>query len=145
MIPQQRPEGLQLPGGMDMVARMMVGHEIAERAERMRAGIAKAYGIKAETLQTAVAQVGRRLPKAVRLQAQEVLNAEQVGGHPKLVQRVNFADLAAAEAKVERHLRTIDRSAQRRGAALNWVAQAGYYVFVVFGGVLVWAVISDKL
>ena len=128
-----------------MVPAMMVGHEIAERAERTRAGIAKAYGVKADTLQTALKQAGKQLPNRVRMQAQTVLDAQLFGGNPKLLRRVDLAGLAAAEADVQRHLKTIDRSAARRGATLNWVAQAGFYVFLVFGSVLLWIAMTGRL
>ena len=124
---------------------MIGGDEISALSTRLRDGIANAYGFKAASLKEAARRAGRRLPQDVQRQVARVVEAEQLGGHPKLLRLIDGAELAHAEKFVERHLTSVDRGAMRRTAAMNWLAQVSMYVFVVFGGVLLWAILTGRV
>lgn len=124
---------------------MMDGDDIAAIADRVRIGFRNAYGIKASRLDDAVKKAGRRLPHEVQRHAGILVHAEQMNGHPKLLRQLDPKRLLRAEKVVERHLTSIDRGAMRRTAAMNWLAQVSMYLFIVFGGLLTWAILTGRI
>jgi hypothetical protein len=117
---------------------MITGENINERTTRMRAGLSKAYGIKASDLAGMVDKAGRRLPGHVQRKLEPLLEAEAMGGHPRLLQRVDARKLNQAERALIRHLATVDRSAARRAAVSDWATRLGLSLLVVFIGVGLW-------
>jgi len=124
---------------------MSVGHEISDRRDRLLAGIETAYGIKADTLEAALKRIKGRLPRKLAGQVDQIVAAEKFGGNPKLLRRMDNGTLLNAANAFEAHLSSIDRAALRQKAMLNWAAQAGFYVLLVFGAVFVWAVTTGRL
>ena len=88
------------------------------RSERIKKGINKAFGCKAETLEKALRTVGRRLPKRVRKKVSLVTTAESMGGHPKLIQRIDGVALAVAEKEKTSRRET---STLRHKKIGNWI------------------------
>ena len=119
--------------------------DIAERTGRMGNAIGKAYGFKARDLNTALRRAGRRLPNSVRLQLSPVQQAEAFGGNPKLLRRVDLAVIDTAETALNRHLKTVDRSAARRNSFVRWVASIVFYVLIVFGTLGLWLALTGRL
>jgi hypothetical protein len=123
---------------------MISNEDINDRAERMRDGLVKAYGVKANDLSAALDRTARHLPKRARAAVMDVLEARGIG-HPKLLRRLDPARLSAAERTLEAHLKTVDRSAMRRGAILDWAAEVAFYIFVVGSGFVIWLYAAGHL
>ena len=119
--------------------------DISERSGRMGDAIGKAYGFKARNLNTALQRAGRRLPNSVRSHLSPVLQAEAFGGNPKLLRRVDLAVIDTAETALNRHLKTVDRSAVRRNSFVRWVASIVFYVLIVFGTLGLWLALTGRL
>lgn len=119
--------------------------DIAERAGRMTAGLAKAYGIRSETLEAAVEKAGRRLPPRVRQRLGPLMSAERMGGNPRLLRTVDVRQLRAGEKALIKHLKTVDRAAARRAAVTDWALRMGVSIFFVLGAVFLWLIIAGHI
>ena len=58
--------------------------DINAKAEAVRAKIEERLRVKARDLPRAMAKAGRRLPRKLQAQAQVIVDAQSLGGHPKL-------------------------------------------------------------
>lgn len=119
--------------------------DITERASRMKAGLAKAYGIRSDSLGAAVEKAGRRLPARVRQRLEPLLSAEAMGGNPRLLRTVDARRLRAGEKALIKHLKTVDRSAARRAAVTDWALRMGVSIFFVLGGVFLWLILAGHI
>ncbi|WP_028958523.1 hypothetical protein [Sulfitobacter sp. 20_GPM-1509m] len=115
------------------------------RTERLRDALDKALGVKGRTLAAALRKAGRRLPKQVRKQADVVLRAQAIDGHPKLRRTIDMAAVARAETDILAHLKTIDRADLRRGRLLGLAGVIVFNLIVVVALFVVWLVWSGHL
>ncbi|MCF6232074.1 MAG: hypothetical protein L3J36_03065 [Rhodobacteraceae bacterium] len=104
-------------------------------------GLRAKLGVRARTLEAALAKARYRLPRRVHAQAMTLVAAGSMAQHPRLRQMLDMDALAAAAAVVNAHLETIDPSDRRKGF---WLGALGGLVFnlilmaVALGGFLVW-------
>mmetsp|Transcript_27070 Transcript_27070/g.49274 ORF Transcript_27070/g.49274 Transcript_27070/m.49274 type:complete len:125 (+) Transcript_27070:13-387(+) len=124
---------------------METQQNINDRAHRIMRGLDAAFGVKADTLAKALRKTGRRLPKRLRAEAALIVDAQALGGHPRLLRQLDGTVLDAAEAKVTAHLKTIDRADQRKGRMLSIAGVIAFNILVVAAGFVVWMVWADKL
>lgn len=111
---------------------------IEQRSERVKSALDGAFGVRAKTLDRALRKTGRRMPKRLHAQARLIVEAQGLGGNPKLMRRVDGAALARAEEAVVGWLDTVDRADRRRGFWI-WVgAMIGFNLIVVVAGVVTW-------
>ncbi|MBM1814081.1 hypothetical protein [Pseudosulfitobacter pseudonitzschiae] len=115
------------------------------RTERLRDALDKALGVKGRTFSAALRKAGRRLPKHVRKQADVVVRAQAVDGHPKLRRTIDMAAVARAETDILAHLKTIDRADLRRGRLLGLAGVIVFNLIVVAALFVVWLVWSGHL
>lgn len=115
------------------------------RTERLRDALDTALGVRARTFAAAVRKAGRRLPKQVRKQADVVVRAQAIDGHPKLRRTIDMAAVARAETDVLAHLKTIDRADVRRGKLLGVAGVIVFNLIVVVALFVVWLVWSGHL
>ncbi len=119
--------------------------DIDARAERLRAALETALGVKARSYGAALRKAGRRLPKPVRRQADVVARAHAIDGHPKLRRTIDMDAVARAEADLLAHLKTIDRADQRRGRLLGLAGVIVFNLLVVAALFVSWLVWSGYL
>lgn len=112
--------------------------DIDNKASELMALMHKHMGIKARNLEHAVARAGRRLPRPIRQQADEILDAQQKMQHPKLRQRVDLGRLDIAYREVGKHLRSIDRADLRRGRMLSVLGGIAFNLILVAVGFVLW-------
>lgn len=111
---------------------------INARAKRVQSALDGAFGVRAKTLQRALRKTGRRLPRRLRKDARQLVDAQAFGGHPKLMRQIDSKALAAAEDRLILWLDTVDRADARRGYWI-WVgAMIGFNLLVVTAAVVIW-------
>lgn len=118
---------------------------INARAERIERGLNEAFGVKAKTLDKALRKTGRRLPKRLRTEAGLIVEAQRLGGHPKLMRQVDGASLDAAETKLTAYLKGIDRADARKGRLLSIAGIIAFNLLLVAGCYIAWMVWADKI
>lgn len=118
---------------------------IDARAERVEQGLNKAFGVKAKSLDKALRKTGRRLPKRLRNEAGLIVAAQDLGGHPKLIKRVDGVALDVAEAKLSAYLKSIDRAEARKTRLLSIAAAIAFNILLVIGAFVVWMVWTGKI
>ena len=74
-----------------------------------------------------------------------MLEAQRMGGNPKLLRRLDVTALDRAELTLTAHLSTIDRKAERRAALLDWGALVAFYILAVFGAMIAWLVLAGHV
>ncbi|WP_420012920.1 hypothetical protein [Tateyamaria sp.] len=124
---------------------METQQSIDARATRILRGLETAFGVRATTLAKALRKTGRRLPKRLQNEAERIVKAQGLGGHPKLMQQVDGAALDTAEAKVVAHLKTIDRADQRKGRMMAVAGAIVFNLLLVGAGFVAWMVWADIL
>ncbi len=118
---------------------------INARAERVERGLNDAFGVKAKSLDKALRKTGRRLPKRLRDEAGLIVEAQGMGGNPKLMKRVDGVALDVAEAKLSAYLKSIDRAEARKTRLLSIAAAIAFNILLVVAAFIVWMVWTGKL
>lgn len=115
----------------------MSGDVLQNYTEEVRALLTERMRIKGRSLSHQVGQLGRRVPKAVRRDAEYLAKAETLMQHPKLSLMVNDAQVARAGRNVVDHLQTIDPREIAKDKLLRGLAKVAGFVIILFVG-LVW-------
>ncbi|MEZ5714113.1 MAG: hypothetical protein R3D85_02395 [Paracoccaceae bacterium] len=79
-------------------------------------------GLRRGSLSARARKAGRRLPRAVRRDAELIGQAGLLAAHPKLRKRVDAPAVAAAHRRVAEHLDGIDRGERRMNLLLGLLA-----------------------
>lgn len=117
----------------------MVGFtDLDARLEQLLGLFETHLGVKAATLDKAVARAGRRLPKQLRRKAEVLIAAEANAGNPILMRQVNQAALETAYQDLQRHLQANDLKEQRRTRQLNMLAGIAFNLLLVLVAFLAW-------
>lgn len=89
------------------------------------------FGFRAKTLSRAMKKIGRRVPARLHRQAEVLVEAQRLGGHPKLMMQVDSVAIGKAFDEIVAHLETIDVADRRKGVLLNLAAALAFNVLVV--------------
>lgn len=100
--------------------------------------LAQKFGTRARDLRGALRQAGRRLPRAIRVQGQQLVQAEAQLGHPRLAMQLDRAALETAFEQIAAHLRAIDVGARRRLMLLRLAGRIGFYLLAIFAAYVLW-------
>ena len=111
---------------------------INERSKRVQSALDGAFGVRAKTLGKALRKTGRRMPKRLHAQAQLIVDAQSLGGNPKLMRRIDGAAIARAEEDVVGWLDTVDRADRRRGFWIWAGAMVGFCLLATVAAVVTW-------
>lgn len=111
---------------------------IEARVQRVQGALETAFGVRAKTLSKALRRTGMRLPKRLQADARLIVDSQSLGGHPKLLRRIDSTALKAAEKQVVDYLSGIDRIDQRKTKALNIAAGIALNLLLVLIGLVVW-------
>ncbi len=130
--------GLRPVGLRGKECAMETSETIEARAARVQQGLQGAFGVRARTLDKALKRTGRRLPKRLHTEAKRIVAAQDLGGNPKLMQRVDAAALDRAETRVLDYLKGIDRADARKGRILGLTAIVVFNLLVVGGAFVLW-------
>lgn len=111
---------------------------LKERSKRVQSALDGAFGVRARTLDKALRKTGRRMPKRLHAQARLIVDAQDLGGNPKLMRRIDGVAIARAEEDVVGWLDTVDRADRRRGFWIWAGAMVGFNLIVIVAGVVTW-------
>ena len=117
---------------------------IKERSKRVKSALDGAFGVRAKTLDKALRKTGRRMPKRLHAQARLIVDAQGLGGNPKLMRRIDGAAIARAEEDVVNWLDTVDRADRRRGFWIWAGSMVGFNLLIVVAGVVTWMWWTDQ-
>ncbi|MCP4206146.1 MAG: hypothetical protein GY767_03735 [Shimia sp.] len=110
---------------------MMTTLDIEAKEARLLELAREKFGVRAKTLSRAMKKIGRRVPARLHKQAAVLVEARRLGGHPKLMMRVDGVAVSKAFDEIVAHLETIDVADRRKGAALNMAAALVFNLLVV--------------
>jgi len=100
-------------------------------ADEVKSLIEMRLGVKARTLETALAKAGRLLPKRAQRDGAYLVDAQRYIGHPKLQARVDFDKVSKAHAALVAHLKTIDPNARRITGLLGLLGVISFNLILV--------------
>lgn len=111
---------------------------IKDRSKRLQSALEGAFGVRARSLHAALRKTGRRLPRRLHADARTIVEAEALGGHPKLLRHLDSATLTAAEARVVDWLDSVDRAEARKAYWIHVGATIGFNFLAIVALVVVW-------
>lgn len=85
--------------------------------------------VKGDGLAEVTQRAGRKLPNRLRKDAQVMIDAEALSGHPKLARRIDARNVIRADNRLNSFLDKQNPAAERRGEILDVVARIAF-VFV---------------
>lgn len=95
---------------------------ISHKTETLRALMEKHLGIRAKSYSHAVRLAGRQLPRAVRVRALRIVEADAMAENPLLHRQIEASEIESAYREVSDWLRSIDYAEVRRTRRLRWLA-----------------------
>ncbi|WP_299153512.1 hypothetical protein [uncultured Tateyamaria sp.] len=118
---------------------------INARATRVRTALRTAFGVKAKSLDAALRRTGRRLPKRLHAEARRIVEAQALGGQPKLMRQVDGGALDRAETRILTFLGGIDRPDRRKGMWLGIAGVVAFNILLIAAGLVVWMVWTGQI
>ena len=110
---------------------------IQQMADRVAGLLEDRLRIRGAGLAAKLKSGGRRLPRKVRVAAEELAEAAHMSQNPKLLLQVDETKVAEAYDICLRHLAPLGAKARRRGLLQSIVAQVAFGLIVVVGLVIV--------
>ncbi len=89
------------------------------------------YGVRAKSLDGAMRKIGRRVPSRTHADAQVLVDAAQLAGHPKLMLQADAARVQAAFEAVRAQFKAEDRADRRKGAILGTLGALSFNLIVL--------------
>lgn len=115
----------------------MSAPDISELAHEATALMRARLGARGDTLNEALRQRGRRLPRKVRRAAGQLAEAELLAGHPRLRVLLDAAQVERAGQLVVNHLRQLGAAERRWRLFLSIAASMSFALLVTISGVIV--------
>lgn len=91
------------------------------------------FSVKTDNLEKAMRKIGRRLPKWAHKQADVLVKAEAMSGHPKLMMMLDAGEIKTAAIKLRTAFDAIDPKDRRKGAVLSVLGSLSLSLFAVIG------------
>ncbi len=107
--------------------------QMADRVARLLEDKLK---IRGKGLADKLIRAGRRIPKAIRIEAAMLAEAAAQAAHPKLLVQIDAERVTSAYDACIRHLNDLDRAERRKAALLNALTSVAFAVFVTAMAVL---------
>ncbi|WP_068109758.1 hypothetical protein [Tropicimonas marinistellae] len=98
-----------------------------------------------DQLEVKLRRAGRLLPRAVRKDANYLVEMEKLAQHPKLSRQIDGERLNRAQAHLRNHLDTIDPADRRKGRILGIVAPLAFNLLLIAAALIVWMAWSGRL
>ena len=129
---------IALTGGEAMIAT----ETLATRADGLADLIEQKLGVRGKGLERKLHKAGRLLPRYVRREAAQIVAAQRLTAHPKLMMQTDPSALDRAFKHCERWLKAIDPAKRRRDKVLKFLGLNALNMLVIgaaFIAYLVWA------
>jgi len=101
---------------------VMLNEELLVRSDRIATMMEERLGVRGKGLEAKLNRAGRRLPKWVRREAERLVQAERVLGHPKLMMQTDPVAINDAAKRREKYLKSVDPAERRKDAILGFLA-----------------------
>jgi hypothetical protein len=112
--------------------------DIDTQAAELQTLMQRHMGVKGRDFGDALNRAGRRLPRKIRTQAREIVEAQHQMHHPKLRARLDGVRLQGAFQMVQSHLKSQDLADRRRGKLLSMLGSIAFNLILVAVGFIVW-------
>ena len=109
----------------------MMQDDIDAKVARLLELAREKHGVRAKSLARAMKKLGRRVPGRLHKQAEVIIAAQSLGGHPKLMMQVDGGAVTKAYDEIATHLEAVDVADRRKGALLNLAAALSFNLMVV--------------
>lgn len=110
--------------------------DLQARADHLAQLMEQKLGIRGTGFEAKLARAGRRLPRALRAEAEYLTLALRMQQNPRLVRQIDWPRIDRGEAALERYLQGIDAFDRRKGLVVSWLAGNALNLIIVAGLVL---------
>lgn len=100
----------------------MMNEELSIQSDRIATMMEERLGVRGDGLEAKLHRAGRRLPKWVRREVAQLVEAEQRLGHPKLMMQTDPVVIEHAAKRCEKFLKSVDPAERRKEAILGFLA-----------------------
>ena len=111
-----------------------------EQADHISTLLKERLGVRGGDLETRLHRAGRLLPRHIRRDGQILVEAVRLQASPKLLRRVDDADVQRAFSASEAFLQSVDVKKRRNDRVIGFLAANAFNFFLIGAAVL--AVIS---
>lgn len=118
---------------------------VQDHANRLAALIEERLGVRGRGLEAKLHRAGRALPRHVRREADQIVQAMRLTANPKLARQVDASGIEAAFRKCEGWLKTVDPKERRKGAVLGFLGVNAFNLLAISGAFIAWMVWSGNL
>lgn len=125
-----------MPVGLDN--GMKEADDIARRVLALQKQFDAKLGVKSRTLSQALRRAGRRLPRRLRAQGRQLVEAQKRLGNPVLARQLDWVALERAFQDISAHLAAIDVAGRRKDRILDLAALIAFYILVVVVAFVFW-------
>ncbi|OSP53874.1 hypothetical protein [Pseudoruegeria sp. SK021] len=115
--------------------------EVAKRNSALSKLLGRQLDVPGQTLSRVTSNAGRSLPRGLRRDAQDLIEAEQLAAHPKLRVQVDPRRLRQADRRLRAHARTLDPAEARKGRLLQLLGGIAFNLLILAAlviGFLAW-------
>lgn len=124
---------------------MEIEADINAKAETLRKALHAKLSMSGRSFAGTVRRAGRLLPRRIRRQADVIIKAQELGGHPKLMRMVDQKAVDAAFKDIKTYLGRIDPADRKRTWWLKWTGLNVMNVLIVMSGFVIWLVWSGHI
>jgi len=115
---------------------------VTERSDRLADLIEERLGVRGRGLENKLRRAGRLMPTWVRREAEWLIEAQRLCGHPKLMMQIDPSTLESAFSRCEKWLRNVDPAKRRKDRVLRFLGTNAANLLLISGAFtayLVWA------
>lgn len=117
---------------------MLDAKDITRKVETVQDLLTAKFGLKRRPLAQMMKKAGRRVPGKLHRRAQVLIDAQALGGHPKLARQMDVAAIEQAYAECVAHLEAIDVADRRKGRVLGIAGAVVFNLLFVLVGFIAW-------
>lgn len=110
---------------------------VEDIAGRVEAKLAEKLGVRGDGLSVKTRRAGRLVPRRVRKDLEQIIEAQQQAGNPKLAVQLDIEALMAAEGRVMAWAKTVDPARRKTDLILSIAGGVALSVLAVFALVVV--------
>lgn len=113
-------------------------HSIDEKVEAVQDLLKAKFGVRKRALPKMLAKTGRRLPRGMHKRAQVLIEAQKLGGNPKLMRQMDQTGLTRAYEALTAHLEAIDVAERRKDRLLKLAGVLAFNFLLIVAAFVTW-------
>ena len=111
---------------------------IDEKVEAVQDLLKAKFGVRKRALPKMLAKTGRRLPRGMHKRAQVLIEAQKLGGNPKLMRQMDQTGLTRAYEALTAHLEAIDVAERRKDRLLKLAGVLAFNFLLIVAAFVTW-------